>query len=377
MRLLAFLFVAHIAMHAQPRRPVIAIGGIIHETNTFNPRKTHLADFDTGIGASGMLRGEAILREHELASSTFAGYIEGARRYGLELYPTVTTGVQTIGIVTADTFDTIMGELLERLKAAPRLDGVLLTLHGTMVVEGHPHGDAEAVRRVRQALGPRRIPIVVTHDFHANVSEEIVALTDTLITYKECPHLDAKERGEQSARVMADIVSGKVKPVQAIAKPPMLLNLIFQNTFTAPLKAIVDESKRLEQNPKILAVSVPGGYQWADIPAMGPSAVVVTDNDPELARREAQKLADMLWALRGQLKLALPDPAAAVKAAMNSEKFPVVLMDTGDNIGGGSSGDSTFLLAELIRQRAAGWVVVLADQEAAAKAYSAGVGGSF
>jgi microcystin degradation protein MlrC len=101
---------------------------------------------------------------------------------------------------------------------------------------------------------------------------------------------------------------------------------------------------------------------------MGPSAVVVTDNDPELARREAQKLADMLWALRGQLKLALPDPAAAVKQAMSSTAFPVVLMDTGDNIGGGSSGDSTFLLAELLRQKAEGWVVVLADAEAAGAA---------
>lgn len=377
MKLPVCLLLATAAMYAQPRRPVIAIGGIIHETNTFNPRKTHLADFETGIGASGMLRGEAILREHELASSTFSGFIEGARLYGLDLVPAVTTGVQTIGIVTAEAFNTIMGELVERLKAAPRLDGVLLMLHGTMVVEGYPHGDAEAVRRVRQAFGPKRVPVVVVHDYHANVSEEIVALTDALITYKECPHLDAKDRGVQAARVMAGIVSGKVKPVQAMVKPPMLLNLVFQNTFAAPLKAVVDESKKLERNPKILAVSVPGGYQWADIPAMGPSAVVVTDNDPELARREAQKLADMLWALRGQLKLALPDPAAAVKQAMSSTAFPVVLMDTGDNIGGGSSGDSTFLLAELLRQKAEGWVVVLADAEAAGAAFRAGVGGAF
>jgi len=58
-----------------------------------------------------------------------------------------------------------------------------------------------------------------------------------------------------------------------------------QHTGREPLKPIVDESRRLEQNPKILAASVSGGYQFADVPAIGPSVIVVTDNDAELARR--------------------------------------------------------------------------------------------
>jgi microcystin degradation protein MlrC len=70
----------------------------------------------------------------------------------------------------------------------------MLCLHGTMVAEGYPHADAEVVRRVRDALG-NSIPIVVTHDFHANVSPEIVRLSTALNTVKECPHLDTKERG--------------------------------------------------------------------------------------------------------------------------------------------------------------------------------------
>ncbi|HTM49254.1 MAG TPA: M81 family metallopeptidase [Bryobacteraceae bacterium] len=377
MRIAALFGIFLCSLSAQTGRPRIAIGGIVHETNTFNPKKTTLADFETGIGgANGILRGPDIVKELANSNNTIAGFIEGAGRYGLDLYPTLMAGPQTIGTVIDAAFETLTGELTDRLRKAPKLDGILLFLHGTMVAESHPHADAEVVRRVRQAMG-ERIPIIVVHDFHANVSEEIVKMTTALITYKECPHLDAKDRGVQAARLMADVAGGKVKPVQALAKPPMLYNIIFHNTFAPPLKAITDESKRLEQNPRILAASVSGGYQYADIAAMGPSVIVVTDNDPALAKREADRLSGMLWALRDKLELKLPTPAGAVKAAMAGDKFPVVLMDTGDNIGGGSSGDSTFMLAELLAQKAQGWVMTIADKEAADAAYRAGVGQPF
>jgi len=111
---------------------------------------------------------------------------------------------------------------------------------------------------------------------------------------------------------MSGIVRGEFHPVQAIVKPPMIYNIVYQHTGREPLKPIVDESRRLEQNPKILAASVSGGYQYADVPAMGPSVIVVTDNDAELALREAQRLSDMLWATRDRLNLDLPDAAGDV-----------------------------------------------------------------
>jgi microcystin degradation protein MlrC len=376
MRLLFGIVVVPL-LAAQTGLPRIAIGGIVHETNTFNPKKTTVADFEDGIGgAHGILRGEAIISELATSNNTVAGFIEGAKANRLDLYPTLMAGPQTIGTVTGEAFLTLTNELVDRLKKAPKLDGILLFLHGTMVAEGYPHADAEVVRRVRVAMGDK-IPIIVVHDFHANVSEEIVKLTTVLITYKECPHLDAKDRGVQAAKIMSDVVRGKVKPVQALAKPPMLYNIIFHNTYAPPLKPITDESKRLELNPKILAASVSGGYQYADIPAMGPSAIVVTDNDPALAKREAERLSGMLWAIRDKLELKLPTPGGAVKAAMSSDKFPIVLMDTGDNIGGGSSGDSTFILTELLAQKAEGWVMTIADREAVDAAYRAGVGQPF
>jgi len=370
MRFLLLAGVTVLMAAAETRRPLIAVGGISHESNSFNPAKTTLADF----GRRTLT--EAGLKEAISGHDILAGVVEGARQFGLDLYPTVSTGATPKGAVTAEAFEVLTGELVKKIKAAPRLDGVILNLHGAMVTEKYPHGDAETVRRVRQAVGPR-VPLVVTHDFHANICQQIVDDSTVLLTYKENPHIDTRERGLQAARIMAGIVTGKVKPVQALVKPPMLYNIVYQHTRRPPLLPIVEESRRLEQNPKILAASVAGGYQYADVEAMGASVVVVTDNDPALAKREAERLAGMLWATRDRLVLKLPDAAGAVRQAMAAEKFPVVLMDMGDNIGGGSAGDSTFLLAELLKQKASGWVVTICDREAVTVAVKTGVGGAF
>ncbi|MBI3695487.1 MAG: M81 family metallopeptidase [Acidobacteria bacterium] len=372
MRCRTLLLLSASVLSAQTGRPRIAIGGISHESDSFNPAKTGLADFNRRPTAPR----ETVLEEWLKASDTVSGYVEGARRFDLDLYPLLVAGAQPKGPVTDQAFNTLLGDLIRQLQAGPKYDGLLAPLHGAMVVESYPHGDAELVRRLREAMGAD-FPIVVTHDFHANVTPEIVKWSTALITYKENPHIDPRERGVQAAEIMARTVRGQVKPVQVVVKPPMLYNIVFQYTKRPPLLPIVEESRRLEKNPKILAVSVSGGYQYADVPQIGPSVVVVTDNDRPLAQREAQRLSDMLWATRDKLVLKLPEAAAAVKQAMAGDKFPVALIDMGDNIGGGSSGDGTFLLEELIKQRATGWVVVIADREAVAAAVGAGIGGAF
>lgn len=370
MKWILMLLLISAALDAQPSRPLIAIGGIRHESNSFSSVKTRLEDFKR------LPSGDAVLKEWAASNDEIAGFVEGGERFGLELVPTVAATAVPAGPVTDQALDALTGELIRSLRAAPKLDGLLLALHGAMVTESHPHGDAEIVRRVREAVGPD-FPIVVTHDFHANISPEIVERSTALLTYKTNPHVDQKERGVQAAEIMAGIAAGRVKPTQAIVKPGMLYNIRFQNTNLEPLKPIVEESRRLEREPDVLAVSVSGGYQYADVPAMGASVVAVTSNNPEKARRIAQTLSDMLWATRDKLKLNVPDAAAAVRQAMQSKESPVVLVEMGDNIGGGSAGDATFLLQELIRQQALGWVVVIADPEAVRAAVRAGVGQPF
>ena len=367
MKLVLLLLVA-VTLGAQT--PRIAVGGIMHESNTFSADLTELADFSRWRGDG--VRGEFAESSHEVG-----GYYEGAQEFGLELVPTVVSRATPGGPVTDRALDALTAELIESLEAAGPIDGLLLALHGAMVTVAHPDGDAEVLRRLRAALGDE-LPIVVTHDAHANVAPDEIELSTALVIYKEVPHIDQRERGVQAAQIMAKIVKDGVHVTQALEKPPMVYNMMFHNTKKEPMLPLVEEAKRLErENPKILAVSVQPGYQYADVPQMGPGVVVVTDDDMELARREAKRLADIMWSHRLVMQLDQPEPEEAVRLAMAEEKTPVVLVELGDNIGGGSAGDSTFVLQQLVEQGAEGYVSAMYDPEAVEAAVEAGVGGAF
>jgi microcystin degradation protein MlrC len=253
------------------------------------------------------------------------------------------------------------------------IDGLLLALHGAMVADGFPQADAETVRRVRAAVGPN-FPIVVTHDYHGNIPESLIADVNALVIYKTNPHIDQRERGLQAASILARTIRGEVRPVTAMVKPELLFNIVYHNTSRPPMSPLMQAAIELESQPNILACSIAAGYQYADVPAMGPSIVVVANNRPDLAQAEAERLGEMMWATRDQLIADVPDPAAAVRRAMAATKGPIGLFDVGDNIGGGSAGDATTLLHELLAQQATGWVVILFDPEAVAACEATGIG---
>ena len=345
----------------------LAIAGIMHESNTFSDTPTDAAAFSQ-THASNLIKvwGEA---HHEIS-----GFIQGATQYDYTIYPTLMASAMPAGRVTDDVFDRLTEMLIQHLKAAPKHEGLLLALHGAMVVESYPDGDGEVLRRLRDAFG-RDFPIVVTLDQHTNASEQMVAESTALVIYKTTPHIDQRQRGLQAAELMMRILRGEITPTQALAKPPMLLNILYHVTSVPPMEPILTAAKQLEARPDILVANVALGYPYADVYEVGPAFVVVTDDNPQLAQTEADRLSDMLWSVRGQLTLDLPDAAQAVEQAIQSEQPPVILVEMGDNIGGGSPGDSTFILAELVRQGASGFAVVVYDPEAVQSCIQAGVGG--
>ena len=350
--------------------PTIAIGGIMHESNTFSSVPTDLAAFEAGHLAIG----DEILSIWSEAHHEVAGFIQGASEHGYELYPTLMASATPAGPVTDNAFNELVHSLIQRIKSVLRLDGLLLALHGAMVVESYPDGDGEVLRRLRAELGAD-FPIVTTLDHHTNVSEKMVAESTALVIYKTNPHVDQRQRGLQAAQLMMRLIRNEVNPTQALAKPPMIFNILYQNTSAKPMRSILQEAKKLEGRSGVLVANVAAGYPYADVHEIGPSMVVVTDNNPQLAETEAERLSNMLWNVRNQLRINLPDAAQAVSQAMQSRDHPVVLVEMGDNIGGGSPGDSTFILSELLRQNAEGFVVVLFDPEAVNACIQAGVRG--
>ena len=321
----------------------IAIGGIMHESNTFSNVPTDRVAFESG----GLIFGNDILDIWGEAHHEIGGFIEGASTYDWDLHPTLMAAATPAGRVTDAFFNEIVTELIQRIQSVPNLDGVLLALHGAMVVESYPDGDGEVLRRMRRALGAN-FPIVSTLDHHTNVSEQMVAESTALVIYKTNPHVDQRQRGLQAAEILMRTVRGEIKPTQALAKPPMIFNIRHQYTSVEPMCSILGEAVQLETRPNVLAANVAAGYPYADVHEIGPASVVVTDNDPQLAQTEAERLSKMLWNVHDQLDINLPDAAAAVTQAIESEAHPVILVEMGDNIGGGSPGDSTFILSELV-----------------------------
>jgi microcystin degradation protein MlrC len=347
----------------------IAVGGIIHESNTFSRVPTDLDSFRVTTGDDLVTRWRGT--HHEMG-----GFLDGAQAAGYDIVPTLMASATPSGPVTAATRDALVGGLLDGLLAGSRVDGLLLALHGALVTDDEPEGDAGILRRVRAAVGPD-LPIVVTHDFHCNICPELVENATALVVYRTNPHTDQHERGLQAAELIGQVVRGEVRPVMALAQPPMLFTNLRQRTAAEPLASIQSAARSMEFRPGVLVANTAAGYQYADVRCAGVSAVVVADSDAALARSLADELAMLFWKARDQLQIDFPDADAAVRRALDEGLVPTVIVETGDNIGGGSPGDSTFLLAALLRQHASDAVVTICDPAAAAAAATAGIGGAF
>jgi microcystin degradation protein MlrC len=346
----------------------IAIAGLMHESNTFNAMPTDRAAFE----AQCLSFGPAMVEEWRDAHHEIGGFFEASRTLGFEAIPLMMAWATPAGPVTAAIFDELTARLIDDLRRE-RPDGLLLGLHGAMVCEAHPDADGEIVSRLRAALGPD-LPIVLTLDLHGNLSERLIRNSTAAVAYRTCPHVDQRETGLRAASLLVRHLRGEVKLKQAIAKPPLIVNIMRHDTSQDPLKSFMDQTREMERKPGVLAVSLLPGFAYADVPQMGPSIIVVTDGDEALAKREADGLAERLWQAREKLAASLPDAATAVTQALKAEKLPVVLVDTGDNVGGGSAADSTFILAEFLRQGATDSVVCLYAPAEVRECALAGIG---
>jgi microcystin degradation protein MlrC len=347
----------------------IAIAGFMHESNTFNPLPTDRAAF----AAQSLTFGPALLDEWRDAHHEVGGFLEAGREEGFEAVPIGMAWATPAGPVADDVFEEVTGRLIEGLRRQPT-DGLLLALHGAMVAASHPDADGEVLTRLRRALGPD-FPIVVTLDLHGNLSQRLIDQCNTAVAYRTCPHVDQRECGRRAASLLRRLIRGEVRPRQALAKPPLIVNIMVHDTSREPLKSFMDEARELERQPGILAASLLPGFAYADVPQMGPSVVIVADKDSDLARRAADRLGDRLWQARERLAATLPDAATAVRRALAADRLPVVLVDTGDNVGGGSAADGTVLLAEMLRQGATDGVVCLYAPAEVRQCQQAGVGG--
>ncbi len=342
----------------------IAIGGIVHETNTFAPQRTDLAAFSVDHGS-------VLIERWQGTHSSLGGALQGLADAGYETVPLLYASAMPSGLVTAAAYHTLLDNLLARLRAAGSVDGVLLVLHGAMVAQDQDDCEGEILGAIRSLV---TCPIVSTLDMHGSLSPAMVATADALVAFNQNPHLDTYERGIEAAAMLKRILEDGVKPTKSLARPPLLLNALATGTDRLPLRAVHAQANVFRRDPRVLNISVMGGFAFSDIPDAGFSVLVTTDNDPVLAEALAQKLAHVAWDEREAAREAGLPVEEAVRRALAATSFPVILADIGDNIGGGCPGDGTVLLRALLDADAQDVALILADREAVTQAVNAGAG---
>ncbi len=357
----------------------IAIGGIIHETNTFAPDVTSLTDFLR----QSLCEGNALIARMRGTPTAIGGSLQGLERAGYTAVPLLYAAAMPSGIVSRDAYETLRDDLIARLRAVLPVDAVLLALHGAMVADGYHDCEGDMLERVRALVG-RDCPVVSTLDMHGNLSEAMVAAADALVAFDQNPHLDTFERGLEVADIMRRMLDEGLRTAKALARPRLLLTALTTWTEKPPLSMVHQRGHIYEQqNPHVVNVSVMGGFAYADTPFTGMSMLVTTDGDEALVQRMADELAEVAWVHRDAARHRGVSVDEAVRRVCSratettkvvTTSGPIVLADVGDNVGGGSPGDGTLLLRALLDAGARGAVVTIADAEAVAQAVRAGAG---
>ena len=351
----------------------IALGQLWQETNTFNPLPTTRADFEQ----FGVSRGAAMI-EAMRDTNELGAFIQSLRDWPErpELVGLVRLPAWPGGAATADTFRWLLAELVGSLERELPVDAVLLALHGAMAADEAPDVEGEVLEAVRRLVGPE-IPLVATLDLHANVTRKMVESSDALVLFHTAPHIDVFETGLRGARVLRRILVDGVKPVAAFQKLPMVVPAERANSQdpASVSYAFREHLQALERDPRVLTAGLATVQPWLDIPEMGTSVVVATDDAGDFAEAECQKLAHEVWRRRRDYLPELVPLDEAVRRAHQLQDGLVVLSDSADATTSGAPGDSNWLLQELLKYRWTGPVLVaLVAPEVVAAAAKAGVG---
>jgi microcystin degradation protein MlrC len=350
----------------------IAVLHFSHETVTFLPNETTLDDF---IYPGSPASGEELLGFDP--TYFMGGFVKTAREFsevelvGIEspLWPK--TGIGS-GWVTAEAYETFVGKMITGLKKQGPFDGVYLCLHGAMAVHGVLRPEADLARRVREVMG-RGAFIAATFDLHGNEDAAFLEQADMSFAVKYFPHYDGHLQGERAARTLVRAIRGDYTPTNTTIKVPVISPTVLQWTGTSPWMDLVQRALVWEAREVDVYVNIFFGFPFADVPDVGMTVQVLTNDNPKLAGQIARDLAGTIWRQREALLKStrihrIADGVALAKQAVADGSMPVVLADHSDR-----SGSATWLLREIIAQDLGHTLIAtIADAKATAALKAAG-----
>src|SRR3974390_3128163 len=310
--------------------PRIAIGGFLHETNTFAPTKATYADFVHGGGWPSMAQRAGMLELRNI-NVGIAGFIGEAEARGWELAPTIFAAASPCAHVTRDAYERIAGVLVDGLKNAGPLDAVYLDLHGAMVTEHLDDGEGEILARVRKVIG-KELPLVVSLDLHANVTPEMVEHADALIAYRTYPHVDMALTGRAAAKHLALLLKTGLRFAKAFRQLPFLIPISWQATCDQPTKSVYEKLAALESEA-VPTLSFAPGFPAADFEHCAPSVFAYGRTQAD-ADGAADQIARLVESHEDDFDGRIYAPDDGVRHAMElarSATRPIIIADTQDN----------------------------------------------
>ncbi|MCZ8104724.1 MAG: M81 family metallopeptidase [Burkholderiales bacterium] len=343
----------------------ILLGGLFHETHTFLEEVTGPDQMRTREGAALMgRRGDA---------STVDGFLEVAERCAWTVVPTLETQATPSGTIDHAVFEAFWDkfETVARPALTAGIDGIWLALHGAMVTTQSDDPEGDLLERIRALPGAATLPLFAVFDLHANFTPRMAQFADGLVGYRENPHADARNAAVLSAELLERSLDTGVRPRMVSRSFPVLWPPTGTGTADIPMRTLSDLARKIErEDQSVWAVSIVGGYSFADTFHTGVAACVITDGDPvaterhldaleETAVREREAGVPAEWDLEAALDDAIADPPSG----------PAIIVEPADNIGGGAPGDCTSILRAFVRRGLERAAVVIND-EAAVKALS-------
>ena len=338
------------------------------ETNTFSPICVDRRAFEASLYAPP--------GQHPETPTLCTAPITVGRRVaaekGWQLIEGTAAWADPAGLVNRATYEELRDEILEQLRAAMPLDAVILGLHGAMVAAGYEDSEGDLLTRIRAIVGPD-ILVAAELDPHSHLTAKRVAALDFAVFFKEFPHIDFVDRAEDLWRIAVDTLEGRVKPVISVFDCRMID--VFP-TSRDPMRSFVDKIIKIEKaDPDVLSISVIHGFMAGDVPEMGTKMLVVTDDKAEKGAALARDLGLELFSRRGTFIMPQIDEKEAVSRALSATAAPVVIADVWDNPGGGTAGDATVILEELIARGATGAAIgTIWDPMAVQICFAAGEG---
>ncbi|MBR8363597.1 M81 family metallopeptidase [Burkholderia sp. AU19243] len=351
----------------------ILIAGFQHETNTFAPTKASFQSFVQGEGFPPLARGVDVLNLRDV-NVPIGGFINVTQAQGHELIPVIWAGASASAHVTVDAFERIAGEITGAVEAGG-FDAVYLDLHGAMVAEHTDDGEGELLERVRALVGDS-MPLVVSLDLHANVTERMLKHADAMVAYRTYPHVDMAETGERAAHLLDRLIAEKRKFTRVVRRVPFLIPVNGMCTLIAPARDMYTALASLERDTGV-SLSFAPGFPAADFPECGP-VIWGYGFDNDVLTKAIDSLYARMLAEESSWEVPFLTPDEAVVEAMrigrNADK-PVIIADTQDNPGVGGDSNTMGMVRALLRNGATDAAVgVIWDADAAAAAHRAGVG---